>query len=378
MTIKIGILTYHASHNIGSMLQAYAMYKLSSSVTLTDDAEIEIINYASSGQKELYRIFKKSFRIKSVVKNFMSLIWITRLRKQQKDFERFKNLYLPLSGPEFSSIEQLESLCKRYDVIICGSDQIWNSSCPDYTNAYILPFCLKGKKIAYAPSFGGKNITQDNSAAIDFKRWLPEFSLVSAREQNGKKWLKALTNMDCPIVPDPTLAVEFATWHSLKDEGSIQSKFILFYGVPFDKRIFRFLARIRRVTGLQVIMLDARAWLYNFAFLKGIKLHHTSSPDAFLELVDRAELIVTTSFHGTIFSWLHRKRFWTMTHAESNSDDDRIASLLQQIGLPERLLSLDDCLDFDPLAPVNYAEDEVLKSKLMKQAKEYLKALHQL
>ena len=52
--MRIGILTFHGSHNYGSVLQAYAL-----STWLKDAGhETEIINLRNAAQKRAYRVFQ--------------------------------------------------------------------------------------------------------------------------------------------------------------------------------------------------------------------------------------------------------------------------------------------------------------------------------
>ncbi len=49
---KVGILTFHAAHNYGSMLQAFALKDIISTLGY----KCEIINYRNKKQKKLYSI----------------------------------------------------------------------------------------------------------------------------------------------------------------------------------------------------------------------------------------------------------------------------------------------------------------------------------
>lgn len=49
--MKVGILTFHASHNYGSMLQAYALQQ----TVLKLGHECEIINLRTAVQKSMYK-----------------------------------------------------------------------------------------------------------------------------------------------------------------------------------------------------------------------------------------------------------------------------------------------------------------------------------
>ena len=53
-----------------------------------------------------------------------------------------------------SLVDKMLSI-SEFDFFICGSDQIWNRNCADFSNVYLLDFVAnKNKCISYSPSFG--------------------------------------------------------------------------------------------------------------------------------------------------------------------------------------------------------------------------------
>ena len=51
---KIGIITFHSSHNCGSMLQAYALQTV---LEKRYGAEVEVIDFSNKGSRNLYGLF---------------------------------------------------------------------------------------------------------------------------------------------------------------------------------------------------------------------------------------------------------------------------------------------------------------------------------
>jgi hypothetical protein len=96
-------------------------------------------------------------------------------------------------------------------------------------------------------------------------------------------------------------------------------------------------------------MFDHKSWLYKRAFLKGIKVVKSTSPSNYLNLIKNARLIITSSFHGTIFSTIFKKDFWSATFKETNVDDDRLLSLLKEIGMEKRNIYFENMLNIDLL-----------------------------
>ena len=177
--MKIGQLTFHASHNYGSVLQAYA---LSRQLKLMG-YETEFINLRPNSQKEAYKIIRKSDR--GIHKLFRYLIY-SMLKKRYNEYERFINSVLPISKKEYGSTEELKKEAFPYDIYVCGGDQIWNPVCQDFEPAYYLQFLSdkeKVKKIAYAPSLG--KTAFDDEILENISQGLKNFDFVSVREERG-------------------------------------------------------------------------------------------------------------------------------------------------------------------------------------------------
>ena len=71
-----------------------------------------------------------------------------------------------------------------------------------------------------------------------------------------------------------------------------------------------------------------------------------STPGDFLSLIAGAEYVVSNSFHGSVFSIIFNKKFF------SYASGDRVVGLLTELGLKERLIrqnnigNIDDFVDW--------------------------------
>ncbi|WBA10882.1 polysaccharide pyruvyl transferase family protein [Salinivibrio kushneri] len=376
---KIGILTFHASHNIGSMLQSYA---LQTYLQETTDSDVEFIDYASPEQRNMYAIFPKTERktfkrkLKGVARLVIDSVFYPLLKIRYDDFETFKNNYLILSENNYSYSNELDELENRYDYIFIGSDQIWNVNCRDFTDTYFVDFKTKAKLISYAPSLGGKNILKSDIDTNKVKSLLSNINSLSVREVNGKKWLDELTGKSFEVVCDPTLLLSKERWSRFLDEKKIKKKYtdyIFFYGQPFAKDTFEIIEKVSKKTNKKIVMLDAKAWLYNFCIKRGFILEKHCSPLDYLHLIKHASLVITTSYHGTIFSTVFEKDFWTVTFKGTNLDDDRVGTLLKQVGLEDRFIYIEDILDKDIESKVDYSNYDRTLEPLVSKSKNYIK-----
>ena len=149
---RVGIITFHHSYNCGSMLQAFALQ----SVIEQLGYEAEIIDFSNAGQKQLYSVTQPNNSIKNILKNIILFPYKARIKKNFDSFEEFKNTEFHLSPESYSRMKQLTD--SRYFSVVTGSDQVWNITIEDGDDAYYLPWVKKARKVAYAPSFGAKNV----------------------------------------------------------------------------------------------------------------------------------------------------------------------------------------------------------------------------
>ena len=137
---KIGQLTFHASHNYGSVLQAYA---LSRELQLLG-FQTEFINLRPESQRQAYKIIRESDR---GIHRFFRILIYPFLSKRAKEYERFINKVLPTTLKEYKSTEELKKEVFDYDMYVCGGDQIWNPICQDFETAYYLQFLDDKNKV---------------------------------------------------------------------------------------------------------------------------------------------------------------------------------------------------------------------------------------
>lgn len=363
---KIGIITFHNSYNCGSMLESYAIQKYIENL----GEDVKIINFSNKGQRQLYSIWHKNNSIKNIIRNILLIPAYRRIKYNNNMYETFKIKNFNLTE-EYNNIDQLSD--KDFDIVIAGSDQIWNITISDADDAYFLPWVKKAKKVAYAPSFGSKNILKYSENPKKYANFISDFDALSVREKNGKKWIKDLTNIDVEILIDPTLLLESKDYDEIMDKGiKLNKKFIFFYSPDFDIDICRFVRKIARKYKLEVITWSTKPYFKKLIKRFGFKLPEYENPSMYLSLMKNAELILTTSFHGTIFSSIYRKKFFTIKNGGMYGDDDRVITLLTQLGLLERLIpyEFDDKLDY--LNNIDYTQYERELPKLKDKAKKYI------
>lgn len=368
---KIGIITFHSSHNCGSMLQAYALQTV---LEKRYGAEVEIIDFSNKGSRNLYGLFDFRLKKSALRHNLLTIRHWKLVNQYRRDYINFKEKYLHTTEHQFRNHKELESLNGKYDVIIAGGDQVWNVLCPDADDAYFLDFIHGSKKAAYSPSLGGNNLNEVVKDTQKYRRLLNEFDFISVREPNGKKWLEQLIGREVPIIADPTLLLSHEEWLQSFSIPQMDEKFIFNYAFFHNRpEANAAIQKISEEMGMPVYVLDNKSWAAYRLDKYGIKRYKMTGPIAFLTLMENAEWVLTQSFHGTLFSAMFHKNFWSYRAPSVNKPgDDRAIAILKQLGLADRYQVIDDLPNQNFTKTIDYANTDALISKLRSDAFSYL------
>lgn len=328
--MRIGVITYHCSNNYGAQLQAYATCHFLKSL----GHEAEVINCNTIGKGPIF-IWScgnlKSF-LGAVRNNLLSLV---SERKRHRLFDEFTREKIAHSEPCYTR-ESLEEVCKKYDYIITGSDQVWHPMICEGNTFFFLDLPISDKKkIAYAPSFGVSAYTKEE---VDkYMPFIARICHLSVREDSGKKMIKKYTGRDAEIVLDPTMLLTKSDW----DEIALPAKYenYLFYFTILDEPAGTddFVRRIAKEKGLKIVRIGSVRDIIKKSFINA----RANGPQEFLGLVRDADFVVTTSFHGTVFSILYEKQFLCILN--DNDRNSRMETLLGNLGLNDRIIKDVNC-----------------------------------
>lgn len=367
MRKKIGIITFHNSYNCGSMLESYAMQTVIN--RLVGDAEI--INFSNEGQRRLYSVFFNNHLVKDLIKNILIFPHKKQIELNNEKYENFKRKNFVLSKP-YKKLDELSD--DGYRIIVAGSDQIWNITIADGDDAYFLPWAKKAKKVAYAPSFGAKSIQKYADDPEKYKKMLNDFDALSIRENNGKRWIKELCSKDVPVLLDPTLLLERGDYEVLENKDvSVDGKYIFFYSPSFNRNICKFVKKLADMYNLKVITWSTKSYHLKFIRSFGFELPEYEDPSVYLSLIKNAELVLTTSYHGTIFSTIYRKKFFCLKNGGMYGDDDRVITLLKQLDMMDRLIEYEYDVNYGYFKEVDYEKYREALLPLKKKSMDYLR-----
>ena len=366
---KIGIITFHNSYNCGSMLQAFALQQVINRLT---GRKSEIVDFSNEGQQKLYSVRQPNDSLKNVIKNIILAPWFKRIARNYESYERFKKNNFRLSNFPIHKSADLSDA--DYDIVVAGSDQVWNITIEDGDDAYFLPWVKLAKKVAYAPSFGAKNIADFADDPIRYAKYLKDFSCLSIRERNGVEWLQKLTGRSAELLLDPTLLLKQDDYAKIEShELKLPLRYIFYYSPGYSRDINKLVHKISQKYNLPVIAFNTKTFYIKGMQFSGFKLPKIEKPSRYLQLIKNAEMIITTSFHGTVFSTIYRKKFWTVKNGGMFGSDDRVKTLMYLLDLEDRMIPIEFDDGFNYLKEKNYNKYEHLLEKEQERAYTYLK-----
>lgn len=323
-------ITFHASHNYGSSLQTYALQQTIQNLGLQN----EIINFRTDKQKEVYAVFTKRKGIKYLFKNLTHILYYRHLKQKHKKFEKFIKEDI-VTTKEFSDSTQLYSECKGYDYYIAGSDQIWNPRPADFDWSYFLGFAQDGVKFSYAASFG-PFAKPDQDTYSKIKTLLSDFKNVSVRESASQLFISELFGDKAEVVCDPTLLLDAKSWREFSKDGiRLNKDYILFYTLFADRQMLKMAKILSKRLKLPIVVTN---FTNQYDVINGFIKKYDCGPKDFLALIDNAKFVLTSSFHGTVFSIIFQKPFFSIRGMK----DERISTLLKNFGLENRAVDIND------------------------------------
>jgi len=351
--MRIGILTFQASHNCGSMLQAYALRE---TLARKYDADVEIINYSNYVSRCIYGFIDTRLKKSAIRRNIDTITHLRVIRESRKWYNNFSKEYLVKSGQYCKNPSDLSKIAHQYDMIIAGGDQVWNVRCQDAGKEFYLNFTNNIRKVAYSPSLGGSNILKYADDLETYKRYLADFEALSVREPHGQKWLQELTDREVPIICDPTMLLVPDEWTSWLPVPEVEGKYIFNYAFYHNEvKTNEALRKLSEKTGMPIYVMDYKSYDFYKLSQYGIKKFEMSGPLAFLGLMKNASLVMTQSFHGTLFSALFNRNFWSYNwEGQHNPEDDRAIAIVRQFGLENRYQMIDDLQEKDIMATIDY------------------------
>lgn len=360
--MKVGVMTWWRNTNYGGCLQALALQ----SFLCRLNVDVEMVDYRvrqSLGRnfdlKDIYCARDWRTRIWAIVA-LLVRVGIARgvfvsITRQWVMFRFIRNHFFIGKACSQTSSTLSHSL-EGYDVIVVGSDQVWNPEWLD-DGGYL----LRGvgspllRRIAYAASLGKSDIPSKLKSL--YRECLERFDAISLREQAGVRALSDIIEKPVFWVVDPTLLLSPAEWRRLLDlspDPKIQDGVFcyclselspLFKAIEGQKKISakRFFVYTDSGNKLSNSGAEGGAFFSKILeiftrfriswFTSRVCLCFCSDARDFVCRLCNANRVVTDSFHALMFSVIFQRDVKVVIPESRSQMASRIEDFLDYVGL---------------------------------------------
>lgn len=336
--MKILTLTYHFAINYGAILQCYALQKALNDLKY----DSQVLNYINFNQKKNNSLYKQNKGVKRLIKNILYFPYHKEREHKYLLFKMFLENNITLTK-EITNISSLEKFLNQGSgIIFVGSDQVWNPNIDDFSESFFVPIKTNYYKATYGASIG----SADSSQLDKYGREIASFDKISVRENKSINILKKYTSKNISIVPDPVFLINKNEWISLikNNQREHKNKYILCYFLN-NKNMRSYYKIVRKIASKMNLKIICISGGISPLYYKKNTIRN-AGPIEFLDLFYNANYVFTDSFHGTVFSIIFEKQFFSFD-SSSAIKDSRKKGILERCSLLDRYVTLDNLSTLD-------------------------------
>lgn len=349
--------------NYGAVLHSFAFQQYINEIGI----ENEVIDYYPNFMEN----WNMKFPIWSSIKNHalrstlqFGISFFENIDKYNK-FQKFYKANMKFTEKKYNSYNIQYSDEWDYDVLICESDVIWSPhTTGHFEKAFFgnVPCVNEGNTvcISYAASIGNFdfNIQQKN----EFTELLKSVSRISVREYQAVDFITDLTNRKPAKVLDPTFLIKPKIYKDIAIKPKLNNYLLIYNCLKNDKKMLKEAHLYAKKNKLKIVEIS----MYPLNRVKH-KVMINAGIEEFLGMFMNAHTVFTNAFHGTCFSIIFKKNFYT--YARGNKDS-RMLSLLTDLNLLNHFIRHDEKNEF--LNDIIWDNVDVLLDELKNISKNYI------
>lgn len=341
MKKKAAIVTWcydNGKTNYGQILQCYAVQQ----IIKKKGYEPVVVKYRRVNSFEKINPQKIPFSFRKIYEVWYKVHYIEgQLDGRIWKFYKFIRKHIHTS-PQCYSKTDIERVTKDCDVLICGSDQIWNPLWFD--DVYALNFGnRRQKRIAYAASGVLLQDKEYEDTYMKLAKLLESFDIITVREKQSIEILKSYTDKKISDILDPTLQLSAKEWDEIASEKLIKEPYIFCYTlgeIRLHKKILKEI--MKQYQAKKVIYIGSNLLPNQVNDYGCFESYQTAGPAEFISLIKYAEAVCTDSFHGIAMSVVYDKKFYILSRNQENGSkigsDERQNNLLKKLGREEKTI----------------------------------------
>lgn len=350
--MKIGILTHHYVKNYGAFLQMKGMFETLR--RLYPEAEVMVINYVNKHHWRRNIIHILHFRL-----GIDTLSVYTAKIRQLIIFTKYERTI-----PRTHSIKTAKEINDlKFDLIVLGSDEIWNFCGSGYHPLKFGTGLESQRTIAYAPSVGA--VTAENTIPKEIISGLKYLDRVSGRDVESLQFIERACKRKAEKMLDPTFLYNFDIDIEKENVKPKPYRYILIYDCKLTEKMVKQLQEYAKKNDLHIIGAGDYKKFYDEGFID-------ITPYEWVDLFRNAEKIITGTFHGTVFSIKYKKS--VLCYPTEKNRINKIRSLLSDMKIISRLLKVGFEDEFISLmdTAIDYNETQKYIAQKIQEADNFL------
>lgn len=303
----VAVLTVYNSPNYGSCWQACALCQQISKYNH------HVVLYDTGARSTWKRITKPA--LLSFVKNILH----GNIEKAKFQLLRLKSFKRILKA--FPIIKKDVKKLNVCDVVVFGSDEIWNVKRNEMSQFPI--FWGKGvsgpKKITYAVSVN--DASEENLIEYGASEYLKKFDGLSVRDQWSMNQIQPLVSQTITKVLDPTLLQTPSDYEKYAGKALKPGYIALYFFSPKSDEISQ-IKNIAKLTGKRLVSIGSWLdWCDECVVCENPFTYYND-----------ADLVITNTFHGTAFAINYSKQFISFSEGKT-----KILELLDEFDILDRI-----------------------------------------
>lgn len=371
---KVGLITYYGN-NYGGVLQAYATQKMAEK----NGFHCEVISNDFLYKKSKLKILKTRLgNLVTAIKKPTDYLAKRKVYHQYtvqnatkaKKFEAFRKDNLCIHKTGYVSYEEYLKNPPKYDVYLCGSDQIWNPNLYCENGFYFAGFAPDDAlKISYASSVGVSTVNKKQIAFM--APLLNRFDVISTREQKGADIINTISKKNATVVLDPTLLLSGEEWSQVAAPPLVEEPYVFCYLFGEREYYNSVKEKVKEITGLNVICIP----FVPRELSSDDEKVFDAGPAEFISLIKNASLVLTDSFHATAFSINLKTPFISLCRfdkSDKKSMNDRLVTILNMVGLTDRLIDANVSITADFINNIDFEKAHELLNEKRKTDSQFL------
>lgn len=294
--MRIGILTFHKVINYGAFLQAFSLSNMLQKSFPND--EVEIIDYVTNSKRKYYRVIRslKHYGIKGAISDLKRILIFN---SAQKD--------LMLSPKRFhaNSLNDLYSyIDERYDMLIIGSDAVFNWNQTKFPTAFIPEYSFSIPVYTYAASVHGLRYYDEPKERLEkCGKIFESMNCLGVRDECTANFVKLCSQKVKTIhCCDPTLFIDkdeiynkgIAVKERVKKKYnfSVDSKYIVIMAPDSQmvEKVAKKYGKEYKIISVFVKSSFSDYYIYDL------------NPFEWTVVLKHASMVITSYFHGTLLS----------------------------------------------------------------------------